>query len=302
MKLVRAAAVVLAGVVAASAPPADPAEAKRAYNLACGHARAGRADAAIAALDRAADLGFAFSATLARDRDLDPVRAHPRFAEVAAKVKANNARALEAFEVVAAERAKVLVFPPPKADPARPAPAIVALHGRGDTAAAFARPWRRVAEQLGAVLVVPEGLNPAGGGYDWGVVEQGSHLVRRAIAKARTEAAIDPSRVVLAGFSNGASQALILGLQEPESFAGILSIAGFYDERVAPVPAGRRLPRFAILNGERDAEAANNRRAAAALRAAGAKVRLEIYPGVGHAFPPDHEDELRRAVRFLLER
>jgi hypothetical protein len=48
-----------------------------------------------------------------------------------------------------------------------------------------------------------------------------------------------------------------------------VAISGFYDERVAPVPAGRRLPRFAILNGEEDQEAANNRRGAAALEAAG---------------------------------
>jgi predicted esterase len=288
--------------LAEDAARANPASARHAYNLACVYSRAGQGDAAVAALEKAAGLGFAFTATLLRDPDLDPVRAHPRFPEVEARVRANNARALEAFKAVAAERAKVLVFPPPKPDAARPAPAIVVLHGSGDTAAAFARPWRRVAADLGAVLVVPEGLNPAGSGYDWGVVEQGSHLVHRAIGKARAEAAIDPSRIVLAGFSNGASQAFVMGLREPESFAGILPIAGFYDERVAPVPSGKRLPRFAILNGERDEEAANNRRAAAALRAAGAKVKLEIYPGVGHAFPPDHEEELRRAVRFLLRR
>jgi acetyl esterase/lipase len=92
-----------------------------------------------------------------------------------------------------------------------------------------------------------------------------------------------------------------MGLQDPGSYAGILPIAGFYDERVAPVPAGKRLPRFAILNGELDEEAANNRRAASALRKAGAAVKLEIYPRLGHAFPPGHETELRAALRFLLD-
>jgi phospholipase/carboxylesterase len=279
---------------------ANPASPRHAYNLACVYARAGQGDAAVAALGKAADLGFAFTSTMLRDEDLDAVRSHPGFAAVLARVRENNAKALAAFKANAEPRAKVLVFPPPKADPARPAPVIVALHGTGDTADGFAPAWRRVAADLGAVLVVPEGLNPAGNGFDWGVVEQGAHLVRRSIEVARKQAAIDPSRVVLAGFSNGASQAFIMGMQDPESYAGILPIAGFYDERVAPVPLGKRLPRFAILNGELDEEAGNNRKAAAALRAAGGKVKLEIYPRLGHAFPPDHETELRSALRFLL--
>jgi predicted esterase len=254
----------------------------------------------VEALGLAADLGFAFTATLLRDPDLDPIRNHPGYADVLARVRANNTRALEAFKV-RAEEAKVLVFLP-KARPDAKAPLIVALHGSGGTAAQFAPLWRGVAARLGAVLAVPQGLNPAGAGFDWGVVEQGSHLVLRAIERARAEAAVDDTKVVLAGFSNGASQAFLLGLLEPERFAGILPISGFYDERVAPVPAGRRLPRFAILNGEKDRDAANNRQGAAALEAAGGKVLLKIYPGRGHAFPPHHEQELQAALEFVLGR
>jgi phospholipase/carboxylesterase len=278
---------------------ASPANARDAYNLACRRSLAGEKDAAVEALGLAADLGFAFTATLLRDPDLDPIRGHPGYAPVLARVRANNARALEAFKVRAG-KAKVLVFPPARARPDSKTPLIVALHGSGGTADQFARLWRGVASRLGAVLAVPQGLNPAGAGFDWGVVEQGSHLVLRAIERARMQAAVDDTRVVLAGFSNGASQAFILGLQQPETFAGIVPIAGFYDERVAPVPAGRRLPRFAILNGEKDRDAANNRLGAAALEAAGGNVLLKIYPGLGHAFPPHHEQELEAALEFVL--
>ncbi len=285
-------------LLAAGAAP-QPAGAREAYNEACVQALAGNKDAAVAALGRAADMGFAFTSTMLRDPDLDPIRDHPGFPAVAARIRANNAQALEKFKL-RAEDARVLVFLPEKADRSRPAPLIVALHGSGGTAEGFAPLWREVASRLGAVLAVPQGLNRAGPGFDWGVVEQGSHLVHRAIDKARAEAAIDDGKIVLAGFSNGASQAFIMGMREPEKFAGVLSVSGFYDERVAPVPAGRRLPRFAILNGARDEEAANNRRGAAALRAAGGKVKLEIYDGVGHAFPPDRDRELGAALRFLL--
>ena len=295
---IAAAALIALVAVTAHARPETPRE---AYNDACRLALAGQKDAAVASLGRAADLGFAFTATLLRDPDLDTIRDHPGYAEVLARVRANNAAALEKFKVAAAD-AKVLVFKPLKHDPSKPAPLVVALHGAGDTAEAFAPAWRRAASEVGAVLAVPQGMNPRGKGFDWGVVEQGSHLVLRAIEKARAEAAIDDSKIVLAGFSNGGAQAFIQGLQDPDRFAGVLTIAGFYDERVAPVPVGRRLPRFAILNGERDEEAKNNRKGAAALRKAGGQVKLEIYPGVGHSFPPDHEAELASALRFLLAR
>jgi predicted esterase len=293
-------AVAVVALLAQPVAGVPPVASRDAYNEACRQALAGNRDAAVASLARAADLGFAFTATMLRDTDLDPIRDHPGYPAVVARIRANNAAALEKFKVAAAN-ARVLVFLPDQREAGRPAPLIVALHGSGGTADAFAKTWRRVASDLGAVLAVPEGVNRRGEGFDWGVVEQGSHLVLRAIEKARAETAIDDRRIVLAGFSNGASQAFIQSLSDPERFAGVLSVSGFYDERVAPVPEGRRLPRFAILNGERDEEADNNRRAAEALRAAGGKVRLSIYPG-GHEFPPDRERELAAALRFLLGR
>jgi predicted esterase len=292
-----AAAVLLAQAGVADSPPVTI---RDAYNHACVQALAGNRDAAVASLARAAELGFAFTATMLRDTDLDAIRDHPGYPAVVARIRANNAAALEKFKVTAAD-ARVLVFLPDQREAGRPAPLVVALHGSGGTADAFATVWRRVASDLGAVLAVPQGMNRRGQGFDWGVVEQGSHLVLRAIEKARAETPIDERRIILAGFSNGASQAFIQALSDPDRFAGVLSVSGFYDERVAPVPTGRRLPRFAILNGERDEEAANNRRAAEALRAAGGKVKLSIYPG-GHEFPPDRERELAAALRFLLGR
>ncbi len=44
------------------------------YNLACARARLGREDAAVAALERALDLGFDRDELLATDPDLDPLR------------------------------------------------------------------------------------------------------------------------------------------------------------------------------------------------------------------------------------
>ena len=53
-----------------------------AYNLACCQARAGHADAAFAALDRAAAAGFDMGNYLASDDDLDSLRRDARFAKL----------------------------------------------------------------------------------------------------------------------------------------------------------------------------------------------------------------------------
>jgi tetratricopeptide (TPR) repeat protein len=69
-----------AAAVGQRAFDADPADAARvAYNVACSWARAGKPDAALDWLERAADAGFADGAVLDADRDLEPLRATARF-------------------------------------------------------------------------------------------------------------------------------------------------------------------------------------------------------------------------------
>jgi phospholipase/carboxylesterase len=270
-----------------------------AYNLACVEALSGRRDESIAALRLSAERGFPFTSTLLRDVDLDPVRSHAAYPSILERVRENNARALEAFRPKA-EKARVLLFPPPEGS--RPAPLLVAMHPSGGSARSFAPLFLDLARELGAVLAVPEGLNPAGDGFDWGVLEQGELLVEKAVERAKTAHAVDPARVILAGYSNGASTAFAMAMRKPSAYAGVLSIAGAYEERVAPAPAAGPLPRFAILNGALDPEAGSNRRAADVLSSRGGAVHLRIYPGVGHALPPDTKAELREALRFLLDR
>ena len=57
-----------------------------AYNLACSHARAGQAGAALDWLTRAAELGFADVTLLDTDPDLETVRGDPRFSDLRARL------------------------------------------------------------------------------------------------------------------------------------------------------------------------------------------------------------------------
>jgi len=278
---------------------ADPDRAALHYNLACVEARAGRADAAIAALRRSAERGFRFLATLTRDGDLDSIRDHAQFADVRGVVARNHAVSLDGFRERAEREATIIVHAPKGRGPH---PLIVALHPFGGDAAGFASLHRELADELGAVLVLPQGMTPVGEGWSWGVVEEGEHLIVRAIRRALADHAIDRQRVLLTGFSQGGGMAFTVALRHPELVTGVIPVAGFYDHRVVSVPdsAPAGTLRFYIVNGSLDREADNNRDAARRLRAAGIPVKIEIHEGLGHAYPDDAVGQLRTAFAFVL--
>lgn len=282
----------------------NPEKAGPAYNLACAYSLAGDRDAAVRWLRVSAENGWSLTGTLLRDEDLDAIRDHSDYAAILDIVKTNNARELEPFKKKAV-RAKVLTFVPPNHDPTKPAPVIVALHSYGGNATSFARVWRSLAEEVDAILVVPQGLGRLGGGrFHWGKVEEGEFLVLRAIEKAKKKYNVNGDRIILTGFSQGGSMAFLIALRQPKLIAGVIPVAAYYDEDVSPIPVGPAtpLPRFFILNGAEDRDASNNRHAANLLKASGAATRINIYEGVGHSFPPNRDEVLREALRFLLDR
>lgn len=57
----------------------DPDDVMLLYNVACTYALLGKADDAIACLERAVDKGFGHKEWLDHDPDLDPLRENPRF-------------------------------------------------------------------------------------------------------------------------------------------------------------------------------------------------------------------------------
>ena len=273
------------------------------YNLACQFAKHGDKDRAVEWLTRSAERGFRFEAKLLRDEDLDPIREHPNFPKAVELIRANVAKSLEAFKVRADKEAVVLTEAPKTVNSAKPAPLIVALHGYGGTANGMFNAWKNTARDFAAVLIAPQALDPAGEGYSWTVSYEAEYLVLHAIEEARKKYNIDPGRIVVTGFSQGGLTTFNLALTHPTLFKGAIPISGFYDPRVAPVPTkpGTKLPRFAILNGEQDQEAANNRATGKLIEAAGTSVLVNIYPGAGHALPPNRDRDLAAALKFVLE-
>lgn len=273
------------------------------FDLACAFARHGDGPRAVEWLTRSAERGFRFEAKLLREEALDLIRKDAGYANALERVRGNIAKHMAGYAVRADKEAIVLTETPASLDPSKPAPLVVVLHGYGGGAKGILDAWKNTAAKFGAVLIAPQALDPAGNGFSWTVSYEAEFLVLRAIDMALTKHNIDRNRIVVTGFSQGGLTTFNLALTHPQRFKGAIPISGFYDPRVAPVPStpGAKLPRFAILNGEQDPEADNNRATAKLIEATGTPVMVNIYKGVGHAFPPQRDRDLAAALEFVLK-
>jgi predicted esterase len=138
---------------------------------------------------------------------------------------------------------EAFAFIPASVRQGRPAPLVVLLHGAGGRPADMIAPFRAEAEREGIVLVAP-----ASRADSWDMIvglREDSETARRtraatgtaprlvddpprvraAMAEIGRRVAIDPRRVALAGFSDGASYALTLGPLNPRVFPVILAFS-----------------------------------------------------------------------------
>jgi len=120
-------------------------------------------------------------------------------------------------------------------------------------------------------------------------------LLDAALTQLLEEHAVDPARVAVSGFSDGASYALSLGITNGDLFSHVLAWSpGF----VGPlVPHGR--PRLFVSHGTRDEVLSVDRcsrRLVPALKAAGYLVDYDEFDGP-HTVPPEVLD---RSIRWFL--
>ncbi len=128
----------------------------------------------------------------------------------------------------------------------RPAPLAVLLHGAGGRADNWGGVFP-LADSLGLVLLVPDSR-----GSTWDLVRGGFggdvDFIDDALDRVFDRVAVDPTRIAVAGFSDGASYALSLGLTNGDLFTHVVAFSpGFMR------PASRHgSPRIYVSHGTQD--------------------------------------------------
>lgn len=177
------------------------------------------------------------------------------------------------------------LYVPPQYDPSTPMPMALLLHGAGGHAHDGLRIFLHLADQDGLIL-----LAPASSGGSWDIISKRAYgpdvtLADRALTHVFERYAVDPTRLAIGGFSDGASYALSLGLANGDLFTHVIAFSpGF----VGPMTA-RGDPKVFISHGRRDTVlpiAPCSRTIVPQLREAGYTVLYDEFDG-GHMIPPE---------------
>ena len=166
-----------------------------------------------------------------------------------------------------------------------PAPLVLVLHGAGEDARDGLAQLRGQADEAGLVLLACSSRGPT-----WDLILNRGHYgpdiaaIDLALGDAFSRCAIDPERVGVGGYSDGASYALSLGLANGDLFSRVIAFSpGFL------APTGQTgSPRIFVSHGTRDGWLpidSCSRRIVPRLERAGYEVRYREFEG-GHVVPP----------------
>lgn len=177
-----------------------------------------------------------------------------------------------------------IFYVPKRYDPTIPAPLIVALHGGGGRAGSWERLYEPC-EERGIVLLAPDSRGRTWDGIQ-GVFGPDVVFLDSALRYVFSRCAIDPEKIALAGFSDGASYALSLGPSNGDLFTRLIGFSPGFSYPEEPI-IGR--PRVFISHGSQDRVlpvALSRDGIAPMFDMDGYDIRYEEFTG-GHEMPPE---------------
>jgi len=166
-----------------------------------------------------------------------------------------------------------------------PAPLVLLLHGAGEDARDGLAQLRGQADEAGLILLALSSRGPTWDSIpDRGRYGSDIAAIDRALEHTFSRWTVDPARVAVGGYSDGASYALSLGIANGDLFSHVLAFSpGFL------APTGQTgSPRIFVSHGTQDRWLpidSCSRRIVSQLERAGYEVRYHEFEG-GHVVPP----------------
>lgn len=211
-----------------------------------------------------------------------------RSGRLMARPRVNTTAATPGFTALSLGRDRDGFLYVPHAAKAGPVPLMIMLHGAGGSAQGIQRRFFGTSDSPDFAMLVPDSRGPTWDGIS-GAYGSDVAFIDSALKLVFARVAIDPSRVIVAGFSDGASYALALGRMNGDLFSRVLAFSpGFI-----PPGAATGKPEIFITHGDADRILpfeSTSQRIEPALRRAGYVVTLKKFVG-GHTVPADLAQE-----------
>ncbi len=272
----------------------DTTYAALAYNIACCYSLLNIKDSAITWLEKAVNLGLYM---IEEDPELDNIRNTPQYQILLLKAKI-------LLEEAKKKEWKPLVSLPENYNPSKKYPLFIALHGFGDSPVNFSKRLKKFITDKGYILLCPYGTEIFGTtSFGWGETEKCEKKILKEIEKIKKKYSVNENNIILMGYSQGGSRAFSIGIRNPDIFKSLIITAGYFTEEdvkdYLENLKGKSLKVYMMV-GEKDKRVKESSiKAKEILKKYGVKVHLEIYEGVGHAFPGEPEKEIEKALEFI---
>ncbi len=185
-------------------------------------------------------------------------------------------------------RGALSLYIPERWDGKRPMPLVMALHGGFGHGRDFIWTWFREARSREFLLVAPTSRQAT-----WSITgpDMDVTTIEQALREVRERAAVDDSRMLLTGMSDGATYALKRCLDSSTPFAAFAPVSGLLPPFSLEHARGRRI---FWIHGSMDwvfplwyAKAGLRQ-----LRDAGADIIQEIVPDLYHAYPRERNGDI----------
>ena len=286
--------------------------AKTSYWIGCLQSRLGESEEAIQTLEKASKDGIWWpDQALLMEPDLEPLQSRPEFKAVIAESQRLKERAL------LSAKPGVMILTPRKYSAEESYPLVIALTPRIGHPGEFAEHWNG-SRNRGFLLAVPHSSQPISSEeFCWDDPERSEHDVAWAYKQVRDKYNIDPAKVIVAGFSQGAALSLYLTLNRTFPSRGFIAVAA--SDWVAPEdkPANQRKhpsETFAsfirakevkelkgvIIMGDKDPFLPKIQTLLEGMVERGFKGKIDVVQNLGHEFPTDFEKRLESATNFLV--
>lgn len=177
---------------------------------------------------------------------------------------------------------------------------IVGLHGSTSNPADIVKVFENFVDTYQFILYCPKS-----GSESWrmdGEIND-MNVILNNIKALENKYKIKKDKILLAGFSSGASFSYVVGLTHPSVFKGIIAMSGYLNPKTLEYVQIKKLKKMkvAISHGSADevSSVTNGRNSYSALKTAGLKTLYREAKDVKHVYPP--KEIIKELLDFTLK-
>ena len=177
------------------------------------------------------------------------------------------------------------LYVPANYNHAQKTPLMVLLHGANGSANNWetAFQYKGIADSYGVILLAIDSRYPTWDAIQTPFFGVDVEFLNDALAFTFARTNVDPSKISIVGFSDGASEAIGIGIANAGLFTRVMA----HSPGLLLAPFARGLPKIVITAGEDDdvIQMSSTTSVVSSLRVKGFTVEFTVYPNTGHTVP-----------------